>query len=79
MCQVKKFIELASENYKALKSGFDAFSLNCAGHQVGYASLLKAKAVRIKKEKLKEKKTRKVGAKGSKASASRRASSSKKD
>jgi hypothetical protein len=58
MCQVKKFISLAHENYKATRSLFPAFSLKCRGHQVGYASLLKAKVQRIKAEK--EKQTRRV-------------------
>lgn len=60
LCQVKEFINLSIENYKARRSLFPAFSLQCQGHQVGYASLLKAKVARIKKEKEKqEKKTRK--------------------
>lgn len=76
MCQVKKFIELADENYKATKSQFEPFSLNCQGHQVGYASLLKAKVARVKKEKAaQEKKTRKAKRLAKK---SRKASSSKK-
>jgi hypothetical protein len=67
MCQVKKFIELAEENYKAPKSQFEPFSLNCQGHQVGYASLLKAKVARVKKEKVaQEKKTRKAKRKAKK-------------
>ena len=53
VCQVKNFMKLAYENYRASKSMFPAFSLNCQGHQVGYASLLKAKVQRIKAEKAK--------------------------
>jgi len=59
VCQVKKFMSLAHENYRASRSMFPAFSLSCQGHQVGYASLLKAKVQRVKAEKAKqEKKTR---------------------
>jgi hypothetical protein len=61
MCQIKKFIELAGENYRSTKSQFEPFSLNCQGHQTGYASLLKAKVERVKKEKEEQKKrTRKA-------------------
>jgi len=61
VCQVKKFISLAHENYRASRSMFPAFSLSCQGHQVGYASLLKAKVQRVKAEKEKhEKKTKRV-------------------
>lgn len=60
-CQVKKFISLADENYRARRSKFPPFSLNCKGHQVGYASLLKAKVARVKDEKAKQdKKTRRA-------------------
>jgi len=60
-CQVKKFISLAGENYRARRSKFPPFSLNCKGHQVGYASLLKAKVARVKDEKAKQdKKTRRA-------------------
>ena len=73
VCQVKKFMGLALENYRASRSMFPAFSLSCQGHQVGYASLLKAKVQRVKAEKEKqEKKTkrakRKAKAKTKKAS-----------
>jgi hypothetical protein len=61
LCQVKQFIELSRENYKAKRSQFPPFSLKCKGHQVSYASLLKAKIGRVKEEKEKEKKrTRKM-------------------
>jgi hypothetical protein len=78
MCQVKKFIDLAQENYRASKSQFEPFSLNCQGHQVGYASLLKAKVARVKKEKKEqEKKTRKAKRKAAReAKKSRKTSAS---
>jgi len=50
MCQVKEFIALAKENYGSKRSQFPAFSLKCEGHQVGYASLLRAKVDRVKEE-----------------------------
>ena len=50
LCQVKEFIELAKENYGSKRSQFPAFSLKCEGHQVGYASLLRAKVERVKEE-----------------------------
>jgi hypothetical protein len=65
MCLVKHFIDLASKNYLSSRTQFPAFSLNCRGHQTGYASLVRQKVLRIKKEKealgLKSK-TRKVAA-----------------
>ena len=51
MCQVGKFIALAFDNYYSSKSQFPAFSLNCRGHQTGYASLIRKKVLRIKLEK----------------------------
>jgi hypothetical protein len=51
LCQVKNFIKLLEKNYRAKHSQFSPFSLKCAGHQVGYASLLKAKFERIKEER----------------------------
>ena len=65
MCQVKKFIDLAKENYSAKRSQFPPFALECGGHQTGYASLLRAKVMRIQKERAnktvkKKKKTKKV-------------------
>jgi hypothetical protein len=61
LCQVKHFIELSRENYRAKRSQFPPFSLKCKGHQVSYVSLLKAKIGRVKEEKEKEKKrTRKM-------------------
>ena len=56
LCQVKLFIELSRQNYKARRSQFPPFSLKCKGHQVSYASLLKAKIGRVQEEKEKEKK-----------------------
>ncbi len=77
MCQVKRFIELSEENYRANDSQFPPFSLECQGYQVGYASLLKAKVERVKKEKEARKKSLKKKEKAKKASKSRKASSSK--
>ena len=54
ICQVKKLIELSQENYRANRSMFPPFAHECQGHQVGYASLLRAKVARIKKEHKKE-------------------------
>lgn len=68
ICQVKKFIDLSKENYKANRSMFPPFAHECQGHQVGYASLLKAKVARIKKERKKE--TKKGRASHSRASRS---------
>jgi hypothetical protein len=51
MCQVGKFISLLFENYLSSKSQFPPFSLNCRGHQSGYASLMRKKVLRIKLEK----------------------------
>jgi len=50
MCQVKELIRLSIDNYGKKNSQFPAFSLECQGHQVGYASLLKAKVQRVKME-----------------------------
>lgn len=77
MCQVKRFIELSEENYRANDSQFPPFSLECQGYQVGYASLLKAKVERVKKEKEARKKSMKKKQKAKVASKSRKASSSK--
>lgn len=51
LCDVADFIHLATENYKAKHSMFPAFSLNCHGHQTGFASLLRAKVLRIQRER----------------------------
>jgi len=51
LCKVKRFIELAYENYMATQSQFPPFSLKCRGHQVSYVSLIKAKVERKRKEK----------------------------
>lgn len=50
LCQVKQFIRLSNENHSAKKSQFSPFSLQCRGHQTGFASLLRAKVRRVKKE-----------------------------
>lgn len=74
LCQVKRVIDLSQENYKANRSMFPAFAQECQGHQVGYASLLKAKVARVKEERNKQaKKTRRSRAS---SSGSRKASSS---
>jgi hypothetical protein len=76
ICQVKKFIDLSQENYKANKSMFPAFSVECQGHQVGYASLLKAKVARIKKERKKETKKGRQSHSRASSSGTRRVSKS---
>jgi hypothetical protein len=82
LCQVKKFIELSQENYRAVNSQFPAFSQECQGHQIGFASRLRAKVERVKAEKEElEKKLkrakRKAKAKAKKASGTRKASARK--
>lgn len=68
MCQVKEFIALAKENYGSKRSQFPAFSLKCEGHQVGYASLLRAKVDRVKEEVAEQKRrTRREKRKAAKA------------
>jgi len=59
LCQVKRFIELSNENYTAKSSQFPPFPLQCRGHQVQFASLLRQKVGRIQKEKEKGEKTTK--------------------
>ena len=51
LCQVKEFIRLSKENSLSRTSQFEPFAIQCRGHQVGYASLLRAKVQRIQKEK----------------------------
>lgn len=51
MCSVRRFVELAMQNYGAKRSQFPAFPLTCKGHQTGYVSLLRQKVLRIQKEK----------------------------
>jgi hypothetical protein len=53
MCLVARCIDLAMENYLSDRSQFPAFSLSCRGHQTGYASLIRQKVLRIKREKAK--------------------------
>jgi len=53
LCSVKQFIRLANENYGAAGSQFQPFSLQCRGHQAGYASLLRAKFLRVQEERAK--------------------------
>jgi len=55
LCQVKELIKIFRENCRAKKSQFDAFALQCRGHQTRFASLLREKVKRQKKEKEKEK------------------------
>jgi len=80
-CQIKKFIELSEENYRATNSQFPPFSVNCQGHQTQFASLLRAKVERVKVEKEEQEKKlkrakRKAKAKA-KASGTRKASARK--
>lgn len=51
LCKVKQFINLSNENTKAAKSQFTPFALQCRGHQIGFASLLRNKVRRVKLEK----------------------------
>jgi len=51
LCQVKQFIELYEENNRAKKSQFTPFALQCRGHQIGFASLLRDKMRRVKLER----------------------------
>jgi hypothetical protein len=51
MCLVRRLVGLAFENYTAKHSQFPPFALSCRGHQTGYASLMRAKVERIKREK----------------------------
>lgn len=51
LCQVAAFIKLLNLNYKARKSQFSPFALECRGHQTRYASLLREKVKRTQKEK----------------------------
>jgi hypothetical protein len=51
LCDVREFIRLAMENYKAKKSAFPSFSLGCKGHQTGFASLLREKVKRVQRER----------------------------
>jgi hypothetical protein len=51
MCQVNQLIRLSIENNKAKKSQFAPFALQCRGHQIGFASLLRDKVRRIKDER----------------------------
>ena len=78
LCQVKDFIDLSAENYRANHSQFEAFSMDCQGHQVGFASLLKAKVGRVKAEKeemekrLRKEKRRRARERAKKASGTRK-------
>lgn len=62
LCQVKEFIKIFRENCRAKKSQFEAFALQCRGHQARFASLLRDKIKRQKehKEKQKHRETKKV-------------------
>jgi hypothetical protein len=60
LCQVKEFIKIFRENCRAKKSQFEAFALQCRGHQTRYASLLREKIKRQKAHKEKQKQTRKT-------------------
>lgn len=51
MCQVRELIKILKENYSAKKSQFEPFALQCRGHQTRFASLLREKIKRQKKEK----------------------------
>jgi hypothetical protein len=51
LCQVKQLIHLSDENSRAKTSQFTPFPLQCRGHQIGFASLLRDKVRRVKLEK----------------------------
>jgi hypothetical protein len=57
LCSVKQFIELTNENYAATGSQFPPFSLQCRGHQARFASLLRAKFLRVQEERAKAPRT----------------------
>ena len=71
LCQVKEFIKIFRENCRAKKSQFEAFALQCRGHQTRFSSLLREKIKRQEKEKEKgdrsRSKTRKVSKKNKEA------------
>jgi hypothetical protein len=50
-CQVKELIQLYEENNRAKSSQFTPFALQCRGHQIGFASLLRDKMRRVKLER----------------------------
>ena len=54
LCQVAAFIKLLNVNYRAKKSQFPAFALECRGHQTRYESLLREKVKRTRKERDRE-------------------------
>lgn len=54
LCQVAAFIKLLNVNYRAKKSQFPPFALECRGHQTRYESLLREKVKRTRKERDKE-------------------------
>jgi hypothetical protein len=54
LCQVAAFIKLLNVNYRAKKSQFAPFALDCRGHQTRYESLLREKVKRTRKERDKE-------------------------
>jgi hypothetical protein len=51
LAQVRELIALSEKNHSAKRSQFPPFSLSCKGHQTGYASLIRAKVLRIAREK----------------------------
>lgn len=71
MCILKKCVDLAMQNYLSDRSQFPPFSLNCAGHQTGYVSLIRQKVLRIKREK--EEQIKIAGKKGQTKKASKKA------
>jgi hypothetical protein len=51
LCQVAAFMKLLNVNYRAKKSQFAPFALDCRGHQTRYESLLREKVKRTRKER----------------------------
>ena len=59
ICHVKSLLELMDKNMISTNSFFPAFALTCQGYQKGYATLLREKVARIKKEKAQTKRKKK--------------------
>lgn len=72
LAQVREFLRLAEENYRAKRSQFPAFSLSCRGHQIGYASLIRMKVERIQREKARRAGTARRSGSGGKGVTKRR-------
>jgi hypothetical protein len=76
LCQVKEFIKIFRENYRAKNSQFEAFALQCRGHQPRFASLLRDKIKRQKEYK--EKQKQRATQRASRSSSTRKKSATRK-